>query len=87
MKDPKSTKLDVREDRTTAVSSTLHGSNVDAIGFNIAFLATRSPRLAIEVMKLYAVARNVTEADPKAPDEDLAMYAEELSKVLINENH
>jgi len=84
MKDPKTTKLNIREDRPTAIASSLQKSNLDAIGFNIAFLAMRSPRLVIEVMKLYALAHKVDENDPVAPDEDMAMYAEEVSKILCD---
>lgn len=50
----KQTKLTIREDRPTGLASSGQGSNVDAIGFNITFLALRNPRLAIEVVKLYA---------------------------------
>jgi hypothetical protein len=82
MPDEKSTKLNLREDRPTAISSVAHGSHLDAIGFNIAFLATRNPKLAIEVMKLYELAHNVQEDDPAAPDEDFALFAEELAKIL-----
>ena len=82
MKDPKTTKLNIREDRPTAISSSMQKANLDALGFNIAFLAARSPRLAVEIMKLYALAHKVDEDDPTAPDEDMAMYAEEVAKIL-----
>lgn len=45
MTDAKSTKLNIREDRPTALSSSAHGSNLDAVGFNILFLAARNPSL------------------------------------------
>lgn len=82
MEEPKKTRITIREDLPTAISSSLNGANLDAIGFNVPFLAMRSPRLAIEVMKLFAVANNVSKDDPKAPEEDIAMYAEELAKIL-----
>jgi hypothetical protein len=84
MSDTKSTKLGIREDRPTALSSTAQGSNLDAIGFNIAFLAARKPKLAIEIMKLYALAHTVQENDPTAPDEDSALFADEVVKILAN---
>lgn len=86
MSDAKSTKLTIREDRPTAISSSAHGSNLDAIGFNIAFLAARNPKLAIEAMKLYALARQVQADDPAAPDEDYALFADEVSKMQIDEH-
>ncbi len=84
MNDTKSTKLNVREDRPTAISSSVHGSNLDAIGFNIAFLASRDPKLAIEVMKLYARAHEIQESDPQAPDEDFALFADEVTRMLTD---
>lgn len=81
MSDPKSTKLNIREDRPTAIASSAHGSNVNAIGFNLLFLAARNPKLAIEIMKLYAQARQVQENDPRAPDEDYALFADELREL------
>jgi hypothetical protein len=82
MSDAKSTKLSIREDRSTAISSSAYGSNLDAIGFNIAFIALRNPKLAVEIMKLYAVAHNIQESDPQAPDEDYALFADEVGKTL-----
>jgi hypothetical protein len=82
MSDAKTTKLNIREDRPTALSSSAHGSNLDAIGFNIAFLAARNPKLAIDIMKLYALAHAVQADDPKAPDEDFALFANEVAQIL-----
>jgi hypothetical protein len=81
MSDAKSTKLNIREDRPTALASSAHGSNVDAVGFNLLFIAARNPKLAIEIMKLYAQARQVEENDPPAPDEDYDLFADELRKM------
>lgn len=82
MADPKSTKLSIREDRPTAISSSAHGSNVDALGFNITFLAARNPKLAVELIKLYAQAQQVKENDPIAPDEDFELFAGEVFKSM-----
>lgn len=82
MNNAKSTNLNIREDRPTAISSSAYGSNLDAIGFNIAFLASRDPKLAIEIMKLYARAHEVQESDPQAPDEDFALFADEVTQAL-----
>lgn len=86
MSDVKSTKLNIREDRPTAISSSAHDSNLDAIGFNIAFLAARNPKLAVEAMKLYALARQVQADDPAAPDEDYALFADEVSRMQTDKH-
>lgn len=82
MSDSKSTKLNIREDRPTALASSVHGSNVDAIGFNLLFIAQRNPKLAIEILELYAKAHEVQENDPTAPEEDFALFADEVGKTL-----
>jgi hypothetical protein len=52
------------------------------IGFNVPFLAQRNPKLAVEAMKLYALAHKVQENDPQAPDEDFALFTDEVAKIL-----
>jgi hypothetical protein len=84
MTDTKSTKLSIREDRPTGISSSAHGSNLDAVGFNLAFLAAHNPKLAIEVLKLYSLASKVSESDPDAPDEDYLLFADEVAKIVEN---
>lgn len=82
MNNAKSTNLNIREDRPTAISSSAYGSSLDVIGFNIAFLASRDPKLAIEIMKLYARAHEIQVSDPQAPDEDFALFADEVTQTL-----
>jgi hypothetical protein len=86
MSDVKSTKLTIREDRATALSSSAHGSNMDAIGFNLTFLALRNPKLAVEILRLYALAHAVDEDYPQAPDEDYALFADEITKIAKEES-
>ncbi len=77
----KSTKLTLREDRPTAIGSSAQRSNLDAIGFNLTFLSLRNPKLAIEILKLYAKAAKVSKNDPPVPEEDVALFASELAKM------
>lgn len=79
-----STKLTIQDDRPTALAIAAHNTHINTIGFNIVFLASRSPRLAVDVMKLYALAQKVQENDPQVPEEDVAMFAEEVSRMADN---
>ena len=81
MAESKSTKLTIRDDRPTAISSSAHGSNLDTVGFNVAFIATHNPKLAIEILKLYTLAHQISGDDPVAPDEDFALFADEITKI------
>lgn len=79
MSDTKTTKLTIRADRPTAITSSLKNANLDGMGFNVPFIALYNPRLAIEIIKLYAEARIIRESDPLAPDEDYDLYRHELA--------
>lgn len=80
MSEEKTTKLNIRQDRPTAIASSAHGSSADALGFNMTFLAARNPKLAVELMKLYAQARQVKADDSLAPDEDFELFTDEVFK-------
>jgi hypothetical protein len=86
MSDKKSTKLTVREDQPTGIASSAFGSNVDALGFNILFIAARNPKLAVEIMELYAKAQQIQTDDPLAPDEDFALFTHKLADVMASES-
>jgi hypothetical protein len=81
MPDTPSIKLQVRSDRPTATASQAYNSKVDALAFNISFIAKYQPKLAVELLQLYANARTITENDPEAPDEDYALFADEVIKM------
>ncbi len=72
------TQLSIRKDRPTAISSSVYGTGVDAIGFNLAFIALKNPRLAVEIMKFYSEASKVKDSDPQAPDEDIELFTRAL---------
>ncbi|HSW78040.1 MAG TPA: hypothetical protein VLG36_04540 [Candidatus Chromulinivoraceae bacterium] len=84
MTDQASTKLTIREDRPTALSSAIYGANLNAVGFNIALIALRDPKLATAIVKLYAKAHKIQESDRQAPDEDLELFMDEFTIILSN---
>ena len=81
MSDLPSIKLQVRSDRPTATASQAYNSKVNALAFNISFIAKYQPKLAVELLQLYAKAHAITENDPEAPDEDYALFAGEVMKM------
>ena len=70
----------MREDKPTGIASSAHGSNLEAIAFNISLIAPKMPLMAIQIMKLYDEASSIQIDDPNAPDEDQEMALEELKK-------
>ena len=81
MSDLPSIKLQVQSDRPTATASQAYNSKVDALAFNISFIAKYQPKLAVELLQLYTKAHAITEKDPEAPDEDYALFADEVIKM------
>lgn len=67
---PQRTKLTLQADRPTAIASSHHGANIDAIGFNISFIAQRRPRLAVALIDLLREASQLDADAPLAADKD-----------------
>ncbi|HKU18119.1 MAG TPA: hypothetical protein VJP80_02490 [Candidatus Saccharimonadales bacterium] len=78
MDDASSTKVKVSENSPTGVASRAHGANVDALAFNITFIASRNPNLAVKIMKLYDEARQISADDPPHPEEDFTLALSDL---------
>lgn len=85
MSDKKTTKLTIYENRATGITSSAFGSNINAMGFNLLFIASKNPKLAVEIMELYAKARKIQATDPDAPDEDYSLFSQRLEKLPHND--
>ena len=78
----KVTKIAIREDMATSITSSRHGANLDTVGFNIKFILEREPNLAVKVFKLYDQARQLRQDDPMAPDEDYRLAGDAWSRFI-----
>jgi len=76
------THITIKVDKPTGISSTVHGSNVNAIGFNIDLIATKNPNLAISVMQLYKQADIIKIEDASMPEEDYKLAIQKLSELI-----
>lgn len=72
------THIKINQDEAARVSSTAQGANINAIVFNIDFIASKNPTLALELMKLYEKARTISLDDPQYPDEDYRAALDKL---------
>jgi hypothetical protein len=82
MRDPKVTKLTIREDWPVSITSSMGQANLTAVGFNIELIMRHRPSLAIEITKLFEQARWVRPEDPDAPEEDVRSVAEEWARFV-----
>lgn len=86
MTEKKITQLQIRNDRPTAISSTAHGANLNAFGFNIDLIALKNPKLATSIIKLYGEAHRIQTSDPNAPGENFELFNEALKKFVDPED-
>ena len=84
---PQVTKLSIRSDMATSISSSQHGANLDAIGFNVNLLLTRRPLLAVDLMRLYHEARDIFAEAPVAPAEDFHVAEESFQRLHSLDAH
>lgn len=73
MDEVNSTRIKVDADSPTGISSRSHGSNVNAIAFNIDLIATKNPTLAVNLLKEYDEAHKILPDDPPQPGEDFSL--------------
>lgn len=76
------TRITIKSDSPIAISSSAIGANINALGFNIDFIAAKNPNLAIAIMSLYEQAKNIHSDDPVQPDEDFKLALKQLSDLF-----
>jgi hypothetical protein len=85
MADKKTTQLQIREDRPTAISSAAFGANLNTFGFNIDLIACKNTKLAVTLINNYGDAHSIKATDPDAPSEDYELFNEALKKLDSSE--
>lgn len=76
------TRITIKSDNPTAISSSVNGANINALGFNIDLIAAKNPNLAIAIMGLYEQAKNINRDSPVQPDEDFQLALKQLSNLF-----
>jgi hypothetical protein len=66
-------KLAIVSDKPVGMSSSVHGANLDAVGFNMSFIMVRQPQLAAEIMAAFRQTMELSVDDPKVPHADNQM--------------
>lgn len=76
------TRITIKPDSPIAISSSALGANINALGFNIDFIASKNPNLAIAIMSLYEQAKNIHSDDTVQSDEDFKLALQQLSDLF-----
>ncbi len=82
MDNVKKTEISIRSDKATGIASRVHGSNIDAIGFNIDLIAEKKPTKAVQILDLYKEVKDITLDTPAQPDEDFRLAADQINKTM-----
>lgn len=82
MAEEKKSSISIKANKPTGLSSRVYGGNVDAVAFNIDFIASKNPSLAIAILKLYKEASALKEDDPSSPEEDYSLALDEIKDLL-----
>jgi len=75
-------RITMKSDNPTAITSTAMGSNVNALAFNLDLIASKNPDLAIAIMELYEQAKRIDSNDSVSTDQDFAFALKRLSELF-----
>jgi hypothetical protein len=75
-------RITMKSDNPTAITSTAMGSNVNALAFNLDLIASKNPDLAIAIMELYEQAKSIDSSDSVSTDQDFALALKRLSELF-----
>lgn len=75
-------RITMKSDNPTAITSTAMGSNVNALAFNLDLIASKNPDLAIAIMELYEQAKRIDSNNPASNDQDFALALKQLSELF-----
>ena len=78
MDETKSTRIKIDVDTPTGISSRAHGSNINAVAFNIDLISAKNPALAANLLKEYDEAHKILPDDPPDPGEDFSLALDKL---------
>lgn len=87
MSDSDKTSLNISSDKATGISSSVHGANVNTVGFNIDLIASKRPTKAVEIIDLYNEVKDITPDTPVQPDEDSGLAADKIRSTLEDINN
>lgn len=76
------TNISIKSGKSTGIAGAAMGANLNGIAFNIDFIASKNPTLAIAIMELYEKAIAIKEDTPTSPLEDYDLALEKLSHLF-----
>ena len=76
------TQITIKSDKPIGIASRANGANLDGVAFNLEFIASKNPTLAIAILKSYKEVAALSENDSVHPDEDFNLAFSDLEDLL-----
>lgn len=76
------THITLKEDKATGITQPEGDADIQGVAFNVGFIASKNPALAVTILKNYKEAFAIKAADPSHPDEDYSLAFEEIKKLV-----
>ena len=86
MRELKNTKITIRQDLPTAVSSSFNGANLNTIGFNIDYIQVRDPLMCVQLMGMFSKASRLSKVEPLDSSDEAFVKASRLTKKIMEQN-
>lgn len=73
------TRITLKKDKAIGITNS---PNIQGIAFNLSFIASKNPNLAVSILKAYKEASEIRQGDSSQPDEDFSLAFDEIKKLI-----
>lgn len=73
------TKITLKVNKATGITNS---PDIQGVAFNLGFIASKNPNLAVSILKAYKLASAIKIDDLSQPDEDFSLAFEEIKKLI-----
>ncbi len=77
-----STRITLKSGKATGITEFPSEADIQGVGFNLGYIASKDPTLAVDILKDYERAKKITQDSPTHPDEDYSLAFEEVKKLF-----
>lgn len=82
MEDMQETRITLKSDKSAGIASKAFGAKIDAVAFNLTYLAEIDPVLTARILNDFQDAAAITTGTPAHPDEDFDLALKDIKELL-----
>lgn len=76
------TRITLKNDKATGITKFPSEADIQGVAFNLGFIASKDPTLAVSILKDFEKAKTITQNSPAHPDEDYSLAFDEIKKLF-----